>query len=355
MAQAQPWAGFGVEANAIAGKVYRHEKKFTLPIPALTTGFDLNLLRHTYGKKKWHQRRNYPTLGIGITYLNYGIDSIYGRCFGLYPNITIPLITGKKLEWTLRVGDGIGYVTKTYSRVNPVDTINVAIGAHINDFAMFMSNLSYHINPHWNIQLGAHMTHISNASFRKPNLGINMWGANIGISYYPVTSRPAHIVRQQAPLKNRWLIQARLGYSQVSSYTAGGPLYPVYIATGYVSRRWLGKNKLFGGLDYSYHENVYAHLVNNRLATGQENVNSYKSAVFAGNEFLFGRVGIVLQAGVYVKQAYLKLDPFYQKIGGNYYLVQKEHGPVKELFLSVFLKAHKSVAEFGEIGLGIGF
>ena len=352
---AQAWAGFGIEANAIGGKVVKHEKKFTLPIPAVTTGLDADLLLHTYGKKEWEQRRKYPVIGLGFSYIHYGIDSIYGNCIGLYPNIVLPLVSGKHLEWTLRLGDGIGYVTKTYRRAAPADTINVAIGSHINDFAMIMTDVRYHINTHWDVQLGANITHISDASYSKPNLGINMVGAHIGVRYSPVTSKPAHIVRELQPLKNRWLAEVRGSMAYVSSYTPGGPRYPVYLASGYVSRRWLSKNKLQGGIDYSYHENIYAYLRNNNLAPGAEAAHSYKAALFAGNEFLVGRVGIVLQAGVYLHQAYVKLDPVYEKVGGNFYIVQKEHGPIKELFLSAFLKTDLSVAELGELGLGVGF
>ena len=351
----KPWSGFGIEVNALGGKVYKHETKFTLPIPTLTTGTDINLVKHTWGRKTWQQRRKYPTIGLGITYINYGIDSIYGQCVGLYPNITIPLISGKKIQWTLRMGDGIGYVSRQFRRTDPVNTVNVAIGSRINDFAMFASDLRYHVNSHWDLQLGANVTHISNASYRKPNLGINMMGAHLGVTYFPVTSRPPLLGYDLKPLKNRWLVQARLGFAYMSSYTSGGPLYPTYVGSAYVSRRWISKNKVFAGLDYAYYNSLYAYQRNNELNTGQERAHSWKSAVFLGNEFLLGRVGVVFQVGYYLQESVLKADPFYEKVGGNYYLVQRERGPIKELFLSVFLKTHKTVAEMGEIGIGVGF
>jgi len=350
-----PWSGFGIEASVIAGKVFKHEPKFTLPIPALTTGLDMDFVLHTYGKKEWEQRRRYPTVGLGVAYINYGNDAVYGRCFGFYPNIILPLVSGRKITWDLRMGDGIGYVTKRYQRTAPVDTVNVAIGSHVNDFAMFMTDLRYPINNHWDLQAGANITHISDASFHKPNLGINMAGIHFGVRYSPVTSRPVHIVRKQEPLKNRWLVQARFSMAYISSYTPGGPLYPVYIATGYVSRRWWSKNKVFAGVDYAYYQSIYAWLRNNEMDIGREKQNSYKSAVFAGNEFLVGRVGIVFQLGYYMQQSAIPIEPFYEKIGGHLYLVQKEHGPIKEFFISAFLKTHETVAEFGEIGVGFGF
>lgn len=346
--------GFGIEASLLAGKVFKHEAKFTLPIPTLTTGADVNLIWHTYGRKEWQQRRHYPRLGLGITGVNYGIGSVYGVMAGIYPNITFPLVRGERSEWTLRIGNGIGYVTQRYNRTEPVNTVNVAISANVNDLIMLRTDAAYSLNEHWTIRAGAFITHISNGSVRKPNLGVNVAGVSAGVSYFPVTSRPSLLVRELQPLPARYLLQLRYSMSLVSAYTWGGPLYPVYIGTAYVSRRWRGHNKAFAGLDLSYHESIFAYMRNNGLETGNEAGRSYKAAVIAGNEFLLGRVGINLQAGVYVQQAYLRREDVYQKVTLNYYCVQRERGPIKELFLFAGLKTHLNVAEFGEMGVGVG-
>ena len=352
----KPWDGFGIEVNAFEGKVIKHTPKFHLPIPALTTGMDINFQYKTHGRKDWEQRRRYPTIGVAFAYTNYGIDSVYGRLFSLYPNLVIPLITGRKLEWTLRIGDGIAYGTKAYSRINPFDTLNNAIGSKINDYGSFMTDLRYHINTHWDVQLGANFSHFSDASFHQPNLGVNLYGAHFGIKYFPVSSSPKHIVRNLKPLTKRWLLQFRLTMAEDASNAPLGPLYPVYLATGYVSKRWISKNKVFAGVDYSYHTLDYAYLRNNGFVpSGTEAKNSYKTAAFAGNEFLLGRVGVVLQVGYYLHQAFLTQGKVYEKLGGNLYLVQKEHGPIKEFFLCAYLKTHLSVAELAEFGFGMGF
>lgn len=349
------WTGTCIAVNALAGKVWKHETKFTLPIPKLSTGLDICVLKQTYGQHDWEQHRNYPVVGVGVHYTDYGIDSIYGKSIALYPCLEIPIIRTDKVAFTIRVGDGIGYITKVYSRTEPINTINVAVSNHVNDFAIVCADLRYRIDEHWDITFGGHAKHLSNASFQKPNLGINMYGMQLGVRYFPVTSRPKYIVREFKPLPNRWLIQARLGMTMVSAYAPNGPLYPIYVASAWGSKRWLSKSKAFVGIDYSYHGDVEAYLRNNNLAVGDEAWQSSKSAVFAGNEFLFGRVGLVLQLGAYVKQAYVKKDALYEKVGANLYLVQKEKGPLKELFLSVFLKTHQTVAEMGELGLGVGF
>ena len=235
--------------------------------------------------------------------------------------------------------------------------MNNAIGSNVNDYASFMTDIRYHINQHWDVQLGANFSHISDASYHQPNLGINLAGFHVGVKYFPTTSHPMHIVRDLKPLKNRWLFQFRLSMAFDESNAPLGPVYPIYIATGYVSKRWISKNKAFAGLDYSYHTNIYDYLRNNIgfIQPGTEAQHSYKSAVFVGNEFLLGRVGVVLQVGYYLHQAFQTEGIYYEKLGGNLYLVQKEHGPIKELFLCGFLKTHLSVAEFAEFGMGMGF
>jgi len=350
------WDGFGIEANVFEGHVLKHETKFELPLPKLTTGADINLQWKTYGRKDWQQRRKYPIVGIGFTYTNYGIDSVYGRLFSLYPNIVIPLISGRKLEWTLRIGDGIAYATRDYSRINPADTINNAIGSKLNDYFSFTTDLRYHINKHWDAQLGVNFSHYSDGSFHQPNLGVNLPGAHVGLKYWPTTSTPKLIKQDLKPLKNRWLFQFRLTMGLNASNAPLGPLYPIYLGTVYMSKRWSSKNKLFGGFDYSYSDQIHSYLRNNigLVGPGEENWNSYKTAVFVGNEFLLGRVGVVLQFGYYTHQTFGIQEPFYEKVGGNLYIVQREHGPIKEFFLCAFLEAHLAVAEFAEFGFGMG-
>src|SRR5690606_14395659 len=105
------------------------------------------------------------------------------------------------------------------------------------------------------------------------------------------------------------------------------------------------------GVDASYHKHIEAFLKNNEIEVGHEAAHSWKGAVFAGNELMFGRVGILMQIGVYVKQASLLTDKWYQKVGGNFYLWQQEKGVIKECAVGVYLKTHKAQAELSEFAL----
>jgi hypothetical protein len=339
----------------MAGKVLKHTKKFSAPVPELSTAAEVVLLKQTAGRQDWEQRRHYPLWGVGLSCTRYGIDSIYGNSIGLYPVLQIPLIRGKSLEWTLRVGMGIGYVTQHYERSPGWDTLNNAIGSSVNNFTMLTTQLRYRLNESWSLHAGLSFSHLSNGAMKQPNLGVNMYGGQVGLRYWPDGDRQQRIVRERPRLRNRILAQARLGMAFNESGTTDGPIYQTYLATVFASRRYGSKNKILLGIDYSYHTSIYAFQRNNEINVGNERANSWKSAVFVGHEWLFGRMALVAQFGVYIKEAVLRHDPYYQKIGYNYYLIRNEQGGLKELCLSVLLKTHKSDAELVEYGLGIGF
>ena len=348
-------SGFGVEANILTGKIIRHEKKFTAPIPPLSNALDVNFMWQTYGKQEWHQRRNFPVIGMGITYTGYGNNAVFGRCLGIYPNLQFNILKRRKLDWTFRFGDGIGYVTKKYQTINPVDTINTAIGTNLNDFAIFMTDLRMHIDEHWHLQFGANFTHISNSDGHQPNLGVNMAGIHAGVQYFPVTCSPKKIKKELPELKSRWLVEARVGVAFNEARAKDSMIMPSYITTFYASKRWQNVNKLFIGFDYAYHSDVYAFLKNYGVDYGHEMGHSWDGAFFAGNEFLVGRFGLVGQIGCYYHQTFLKFDPFYEKIGTNIYILRQERGVMKEWFVSAMLLTHEIVAQYGEIGMGVGF
>jgi hypothetical protein len=350
----EPGAGMAIEVNSLAGRIIKHSVNFTSPIPPLSTAFDANLVWQTYGKKDWQQGRNFPVIGLGVTYTGYGNNDIYGRCIGLYPNLQIPIIRRKNIEWTFRFGDGLAYVTKKHTPT--ADTINCAVSTNLNDFAIFMTDVRFHLDDHWQFQVGANFTHISNADYYQPNLGVNMVGLHVGVRYFPVTSNPKPIIRELPKLKNRWLAELRFSISYKEARAAGNPILPSYIYAGYASRRWLGKNKFFIGADYAWHGDVYAFL---KYYGVYDNRNqrqyAWDGAGFIGNEFLVGRLGLITQVGVYYHQTFLKFDAFYEKIGGHFYLIRNERGTVKELFLSGLLLTHEIVAQFAEFGIGAGF
>ncbi len=346
---------FGVETNFLAGRIIRHSASFTAPVPRVSMALDVNFIWQTCGKKEWNQRRNFPVTGIGVLFTDYRSKNIFGRCVGVYPNLQVPIMANKQVEWTCRLGIGVAYVTKKYGLYPDYDTLNTAVSTNINAFPVFMSDLRYHVNDHWDIQGGANFTHISNALYKEPNLGVNMVGAHLGVRYFPCSSRQCRIIRDLPPLRNRWLVDVRGAISNKEARAEGNPVRAAYIGAVSVSRRWKGQNKVFAGIDAAYHKDVYAFLINYGVNYGEEKQNSWDGGVFIGNEFMVGRVGILGMVGGYYKQTFLAFVPVYEKLGIKYYLLSREKGPAKELYLSAMLNTHGIVAEYAEFGIGAAF
>lgn len=354
-AQEKTWAGAGIEANFLLGKMIKHTANFTGVLPKESYGFQLNFVKQTYGQKNWHQRRNFPQIGVNLVYVDYNKPSVYGAVIGICPNIQIPLLKWNKLEWVLNAGMGVGYATKPYERLPHPNLENVALGGHWNNVSPFSTDLKWRISQHLGFQIGANFVHVSNASLEQPNLGINLWGAHIGLRYAPVDNNPKKIFKHLEPLKNRWLISARYSMAFYEKNPADGPMFPVYMGSVFASKRYWSKNKAFAGLDYTYNSGVYVFLKDIEDLQGEEKAASTSVAAFAGNEFLVGKLGIVFQLGVYLKELHNEHHVMYQKIGGNYYFYKSEKGILKEAYATVFLKTHKAVAEYAELGLGISF
>lgn len=348
-------AGVGLEGNWSMGRVIRHTWKFRPSIPVRAYLADFNVVFKTSGRQDWHIRRSYPVWGIGFAVTDYGDERVLGRCYGLYPNLQLPVVRFSAWEWTIRLGFGLGYVTRRYSRFPDWDTVNNVIGSHINNYTCIATNLRWHVNKHIDVQAGVDFSHVSNASLRMPNLGINKAGFQVGFRYFPTTSNPERQVRTLKPLRARILGHVRFGISATEYGSGNGPLFPVYMVSAYASKRYRSKNKVIAGLDYARYPGIYAFLRNNEILIGQEWANAYKSSFFMAHEFQFGRIGILLQIGYYLKDAYLHTTPYYQKLGANVYLMERERGMLKELTFAVLLKSHRANAELVELGMGLGF
>ncbi len=346
-------AGYGIEVNPVVGKIIKHNYIFP-PMPRQSYAVDIALLKQTDGGKEWQVRRKYPLVGVGITYTDYGIDSVYGKCIGLYPVWELPIVRGEKLEWTCRFGYGIGYVTRRFERQPTWDTLNNLVGSRLNNFTMFTTQLRYKLSHNVHLHAGFNFSHISNGSFRLPNLGVNMYGGHVGVRYFPVTDNPGRTGTTPERLPNRWMVQARIGLGMIEYNNVDGPMYPVYTATLYASKRYGSRNKILAGVDYSYFTAMYSFLRNNEIEVGNERAHSWEGVLFAGHEFIIGRVGIIAQVGVPFRHTYINKDKTIQKLGYAYYILQREKGILKELTVNGFIKSNNLEASHLEFGLGMG-
>ena len=73
-----------------------------------------------------------------------------------------------------------------------------------------------------------------------------------------------------------------------------------------------------------------------------------RGALLLGHELQIGRVRFSQQLGVYVYAPYKAKDPVYQRWG-------LEHHTERQIFWGINLKAHRHVADFLDVRLGLSF
>lgn len=350
----EPLEGIGFEAVTKYTHMIKHTPKFKGPMPAFCYGADLNVLFQTYGRKPWHQLTNFPLVGVGISYMNYNMPDIYGFAIGINPNITLPLIRHDRWEWTLRAGMGVSFVNRYYNVKTGSNSQNVAIGGHFNNISPFATDIRYKINKNWQVQAGFNFTHVSNASFQQPNLGLNNYGYHIGARYFPVSSEPEKLRVVPAPVfRNNFMFTARTGIAFRETGPPDGPMFRTYIAQIGVAKRYAGKNKVFTGVDLHYHSHLVYFTIHSAAPMQSKMKTAGQYAWYLGHEFTFGRVGIIGQLGYYIRPYEHQTTKLYQKVGGCFYAIRNERGWLKELYFSALLKTHLSVAELFEMGIGV--
>jgi hypothetical protein len=107
-----------------------------------------------------------------------GNPSLNGSALAWHINIEANLKQRQHFHSAVRIGSGIGYLSKPYD-LN-TNKMNKAIGSHFNGNMQLMYKAYFDLTPKSALVLGLGVTHYSNGNFRRPNLGINMAHLSVG-------------------------------------------------------------------------------------------------------------------------------------------------------------------------------
>ncbi|MBL7772218.1 MAG: acyloxyacyl hydrolase [Chitinophagaceae bacterium] len=342
---------FGV--NMLSGRMLKHTSKITIPTPLAQQAVELSYRKQTQGNKVWQQKFGYPEIALNLLMASNGRSEL-GYTFGLYPSIQFSLFKRRNTNLFGKIGGGIGYVTRFWDRIPEADTLNNIIGGRINNVSMFQLGVRYYINQHWSLQTGFDFYHASNASARQPNFGINTYGFFLGSSYHPKGYKhPFEHVQEDASL-NKLRFGLRLSFAMSEDKIPNGPMYPSYHFSGFVQKFYRNKSYLTFGADASYYEKLYALFTMNGMYKNEEKQHAWRYSIYAGHEFLFGKIGFPLHLGFYLNRP-IEGPRFYQKLGMNYHFYQRRSSFIKDIFVSAILKTHLVQAEQAEFGFGFFF
>ncbi len=347
-----------LEAAVYQGIVWRHTPKLTTKTGEGIRGQELGIRFQTLGRRDWQAWQRYPSMGASLTHFQLG-EYTHERAFGLLPWLNVPLVRADWFQACFRIGTGLAWVTKPY---NWWDNPNQnAIGSHWNNMTQFRFAAEAQLNTHTRLLLGGSLTHFSNGGTSLPNYGINVLSGWLGATWSPKPLRKSDF---KAAGTSRKLSGRRLGgllqggFSAIQIATFDGPKYPVWSGSAALLYRFNKLHRASFGLDYEQNKAIYAwglHSIRfeDEAAARQ---GATRLAVFIGQEFLFGDLGIQLQAGRYFGGKYNAFVPkqLYSKLSMRWYLPEKIPSPVRP-FLGITIKAHAFTAEYIAWNLGLTF
>jgi Lipid A 3-O-deacylase (PagL) len=349
-----------------AGRIIKHTKKLTYNPPNYADNIEINYTKKRTGNERWIKNYHQPTTGFTFSILDYK-DKNLGKAFSIMPTIAFSLFQKKQFILDARLGGGVAYATKYWHRQPYADSINNYLGSAINLYASVNCIGHYTINHYWQAEAGIALNHISNAGIRKPNFGINLIGAYVGVCYaignaknsmnrnMDTANKLLQNIRNVSLPSRKIGVDIRLGATMAEYGTGDGPLLPIYTGAIFGTYIYKQKHKFLFGIDYELNGKTLTFIRTTKQATNNEILDASYICAVVGNEFLFGNFSIPVQVGVYVNSAYLQSTKTYNKFGLFYYpyLHKKQYG--RGMYLGTLLKTNAFNADFLEMNIGYSF
>ncbi|MCB2222406.1 MAG: acyloxyacyl hydrolase [Bacteroidetes bacterium] len=143
--------------------------------------FEFKVGLQTNGEKAWEQYWGYPSYGIGFYSASFGPADTLGEPSALYVFYGGPIKRGNKLGFFYEMGVGVSYDFVKFDPItNPEQDI---IGSTVNVYLAVKFYMQYQLSKRLDASLGLDLAHFSNGNTRTPNMGLNIYGPNIGLRY----------------------------------------------------------------------------------------------------------------------------------------------------------------------------
>jgi hypothetical protein len=295
------------------------------------------------GKESWQHAYRYPHMGFSLMFMDLGSPNILGTAASGSWFIDFPLVQGKRFAYSLKAGQGIGWVEKKFDY--ETNYKNFANSTTFNGFVNLSNMLHYRFSERIETSIGIAFVHFSNGSFRKPNLGLNIPAVNFGVSYRP--GRSIAVEPPEQPLtrntKTRYFITAAIAKKE--RIPLDDKQYTVHTISASLLKPVSIKSHIGGGLDFFYDASNKAELI----AESEEDINpTFMETAQIGLHFSYvlqaGIVQFLVEPGFYFHSQYKAEGSLYHRIGTRYRLLEK-------LYLNTTLKTHFAVADHFEFGL----
>lgn len=315
------------------GFIIAHKRDMDQLISGHIPQFELSWRRNYSGNQEWEKHHRYPHTGIALQWVNLN-NPRTGSAISVMPYVGFPVKKNKYIDATLRVGTGLGYLTRTFDLEE--NRKNNVISSRLNAAVDILLQANWKISRGIWFMTGVSFTHFSNAAFKIPNAGINIASANAGFTIN--VGRPVAVDHNRFPiLKKDWQWLAWTGVWLKETNPVNGSKYYAQTLSLNVMRRFSIGGLYGAGIDFMYDRSLQKR--DPKLSS------PVRVAMTGAYEIQFGRLSIPLQLGFYVFDPFKKDLFMYSRIGWRYRVG-------KRVILNITLKSHMAVADYAEAGFG---
>lgn len=373
--KAYPFRGMYLDKNS-------HYQKFGPINPA---GVHMGIEFPSLQQRPWQQYLGNPTVGLGISWLDFGEPqdptmAKLGMGVAVYPYILLDAIDTDHFQMRFKVAGGLGFVTEHWYTQNDTDpdnyyepSVNTIFGCTMNVYLNAGLNLNFPITRY--LALGGEFGyfHMSNGRTCMPNIGVNALYGSVGLTATfnsekkkdPITfpGQPygwaLNITGAAGPQKSAIADPHRFFISSLHA----GAVYHI--------NNWYGVGAgidVFynGAIDNNTDRGLYV-----KREEGYSTLDKFRAGLALNNEFKFGAVTAIVDWGFYFFNpsrhyydvdhpiyGYGKRPLFYKNDGAgvdeafHYIRFGLKYRVWDNLYLHTSAKTHLHICEYIEFGVG---
>lgn len=325
--------------------------------------FSLRFSKQTNGSKAWHQLYSYPSYGVGFSYFNFNEPKRMGEAYALYGFYTANLFRLAKFILKNDFAVGTGYFTKHWGIHN---LENTAIMTPFNIYIHEGLKMEYMFSKRFRTSLGFAFVHFSNGATKKPNMGVNSFVIQAGLTYnffedFSIESQAIPGFNDKLNILSTLYFgldnvfvtlpnEANLSKKFIYQY------YPVVEISEAILYPFNSKHALGLSFNVCYQDNLGSdyYYKDEKLRIRQADfIDRFNLSSAISYEYSIDELSIMLEPGVYILRQLNEnaivngqLPRFFQNIGLRYSLPN-------DYFVSVRLRAYSfHVAHYLQLGFG---
>jgi len=322
------------------GSILAHHPEMKEYTSNKVNSFELNIGKQTTGKHDWEQLYHYPTYGLGYFYGDFNNPKVLGQAHAGFVYLDFHFIQRPSFFISAKYSLGASYFKTIFDSIeNP---INQAIGTNLNVYFSIGLKANIRLSKRFYLFAGGNFSHFSNGATQKPNLGINLTDASIGLQYY-FNERTYHFEPKELTPCNK-------DYNLVVLFSAGSLQRTIESPHFFSSTFTINGTKQTGpkhswglGADFFYDESVKPELEDKNASTSLG--NTLRQGLYISHDLIISRLSVITNLGAYTYYKTTPSQPIYFRIGLRCKVT-------KHLLANLSLKTHYGKADFIECGLG---